>query len=69
MTVHYVIFQLHWGNQAFLESSNVAYEDPIVPLGISKHAVEIAYCAALEELEVMRCQAILESGRCAGRAN
>lgn len=30
-------------------------------LGISKHAVDIAYCAALESLEIVRCQAILES--------
>ena len=31
-------------------------------LGISKHAVDVAYCAALDSLEVIRCQAILESG-------
>src|SRR5215469_17099886 len=31
-------------------------------LGISKHAVEVAYCAVLEWLEVIRCQVILESG-------
>jgi hypothetical protein len=38
-------------------------------LGISKHAVEAAYCAALESLEVIRCQAILESGYCAASVN
>jgi hypothetical protein len=30
-------------------------------LGISKHAVEVAYCVALESLEVIRCYAILRS--------
>jgi hypothetical protein len=30
-------------------------------LGISTHAVEVAYCTALEWLEIVRCQAILES--------
>ena len=38
-------------------------------LGISKNAVEAAYCAALESLEVIRCQAILESGYCAAPLN
>jgi hypothetical protein len=38
-------------------------------LGISKHAVEAAYCAALQSLEVIRCQAILEAGGYAGTAN
>ena len=31
-------------------------------LGISKHAVEAAYCAALEMLEVIWCEIILEDG-------
>ena len=35
-------------------------------LGISTHAVEVAYCAALEWLEVIRCQAILVAGSCVG---
>lgn len=38
-------------------------------LGISKNAVEAAYCAALESLEVIRCQAILESDYCAAPFN
>ena len=38
-------------------------------LGISKHAVDVAYCAALDSLEVIWCQAILESGGCIGMAN
>lgn len=38
-------------------------------LGISKHAVDVAYCAALEFLEIIRCQAILEAGGCVGMAN
>lgn len=38
-------------------------------LGISKHAVDIAYCAALEFLEIIRCQAILEASGCVGMAN
>ena len=38
-------------------------------LGISKHAVDVAYCAALELLEIIRCQAILEAGGCVGMAN
>ena len=33
-------------------------------LGISKHAVDVAYCAALDSLEVIQCQRILESGCC-----
>lgn len=40
-----------------------------VLLGISKHAVDVAYCAALESLEIIRCQAILEAGGCVGMAN
>jgi len=36
-----------------------------VLLGISKQVVAAAYCAALESLEVIRCQSILESGYCA----
>jgi len=38
-------------------------------LGISKHAVDVAYCAALDSLEVIWCQAILESGGCIGMTN
>jgi hypothetical protein len=38
-------------------------------LGISKHAVDVAYCTALESLEIIRCQAILEAGGYAGMAN
>jgi hypothetical protein len=38
-------------------------------LGISKHAVDVAYCAALESLEIIRCQAILEAGGWVGMAN
>ncbi|HEY2236430.1 MAG TPA: hypothetical protein VGK01_23370 [Candidatus Angelobacter sp.] len=38
-------------------------------LGISKHAVDVAYSAALESLEIIRCQAILESGDCIGMTN
>jgi DNA-directed RNA polymerase specialized sigma24 family protein len=38
-------------------------------LGISKHAVDVAYCAALESLEIIWCQAILESGGCVAPFN
>ena len=38
-------------------------------LGTSKHAVEVAYCAALELLEVIWCQAILEGDGCLGTIN
>jgi hypothetical protein len=38
-------------------------------LGISKHAVDVAYCAALGSLEVIWCQAILEAGGCVGMTN
>jgi hypothetical protein len=38
-------------------------------LGISKHAVDVAYCAALDSLEVFWCQAILESGGCFAMTN
>ena len=38
-------------------------------LGTSKHAVEAAYCAALELLEVIRCQAILAAVDCVGAIN
>jgi hypothetical protein len=38
-------------------------------LGISKHAVDVAYCAALDSLEVIRCQAFLESGACIEMTN
>ena len=38
-------------------------------LGTSKHAVEVAYCVALERLEVIQCQTILESGGCVGAVN
>lgn len=38
-------------------------------LGISKHAVDVAYCAALDSLEVIRCQAILESDACVDMTN
>lgn len=38
-------------------------------LGISKHAVDVAYCAALDSLEVIRCQAFLEPGACIEMAN
>lgn len=31
-------------------------------MGISQHAVEVAYCAAIDSLEIIRCQAILEAG-------
>jgi hypothetical protein len=38
-------------------------------LGISKHAVDVAYCAALDWLEVIQCQALLESGGCIDMTN
>ncbi len=38
-------------------------------LGISEQAVAVAYCAALESLEVIRCQSMLESGYCAALLN
>jgi hypothetical protein len=38
-------------------------------LGISKHAVDVAYCAALDSLEVIWCEAILESGGCVAPFN
>jgi len=38
-------------------------------LGISKHAVDVAYCAALDSLEVIQCQKILESSDCINMAN
>jgi hypothetical protein len=38
-------------------------------LGISKHAVDVAYCTALDSLEVIWCQAILESGGCVDMTN
>jgi hypothetical protein len=40
-----------------------------VLLGISNQAVAAAYCAALESLEVIRCQSILASGYCAASPN
>ncbi|HEY4677064.1 MAG TPA: hypothetical protein VIJ01_07880 [Candidatus Angelobacter sp.] len=33
-------------------------------MGVSKHAVDVAYCAALDSLEVIQCQKILESAAC-----
>jgi hypothetical protein len=44
-------------------------EEAALLLGISKHAVDVAYCAALESLEIIRCQAILEAGGCVGMVN
>ena len=38
-------------------------------LGISKHAVDVAYCAALDSLEVIWCQTVLESCGCIGATN
>lgn len=38
-------------------------------LGISKHAVDVAYCAALNSLEVIWCQTVLESSGCIGVTN
>lgn len=38
-------------------------------LGTSKHAVEVAYCASLELLEVIWCEAILELGGCIDTVN
>ena len=38
--------------------------DAALLLGISKHAVEAAYSSALESLEVIYCQAVLESYGC-----
>ncbi len=34
-------------------------------LGISEQATKIAYCSALESLEVVYCQAVLDSHGCA----
>ena len=38
-------------------------------LGISRHAVDVAYCAALDSLEIIWCQGILESGGGIGITN
>ena len=38
-------------------------------LGMSKHAVDVAYCGALNSLEVIWCQAVLESSGCMGMTN
>lgn len=38
-------------------------------LGISRHAVDVAYCAALDSLEVIWCQAFLEYYGCIGMTN
>ncbi len=38
-------------------------------LGVSKQAVESAYCAALESLAVIQCQIIVESGYCGSVLN
>ena len=38
-------------------------------LEISQHAVEVAYCAAVEALEVIRCQVIFEAGAYADAVN
>lgn len=38
-------------------------------LGISEHAVEAAYCAAIESLDVLRSQAIIDSYGCAAAYN
>lgn len=38
-------------------------------LGVSRDAVEAAYCTVLESLDVITCEVILESNRCAATFN